>query len=104
MNEIDKIPLAQALILLKHWQEFPGKESIYRELIFKDFSEAFAFMTSIAIKAEVMGHHPDWFNSYNSVTVCLMTKDINGISHLDIELAEHIDAYMNKYMETNKFN
>ena len=61
---------------------------------FKDFSEAFAFMTRVALVAEKAGHHPDWSNSYNSVTITLSTHDAGGLTEKDIALAQAIDKIM----------
>lgn len=61
---------------------------------FKDFSEAFAFMSRVALAAEKAGHHPDWSNSYNSVTITLSTHDAGGLTDKDIALAKAIDAIL----------
>jgi 4a-hydroxytetrahydrobiopterin dehydratase len=61
---------------------------------FKDFSEAFAFMTRVALAAEKAGHHPDWSNSYNSVAIRLSTRDLGGLSQKDIALARSIDKFL----------
>lgn len=71
------------------WNEQNNKLS--REFVFKDFSEAFAFMTRVAILAEKMDHHPEWFNVYNRVVIDLRTHDCDGISDRDFELAGAID-------------
>ena len=65
--------------LRRHWQ-------------FRDFSEAFAFMTRVALLAEAKQHHPNWSNVYNRVTIELTTHDLKGLSDLDAELAQAIDA------------
>jgi 4a-hydroxytetrahydrobiopterin dehydratase len=61
--------------------------ALVREFKFKDFTEAFAFMTAAAEVAERMNHHPDWSNVYNTVTVRLSTHDKGGVTELDVELA-----------------
>jgi len=61
---------------------------------FKDFSEAFAFMTRVALAAEKAGHHPDWSNSYNNVSIRLSTHDAGGLSARDIALAKAIDKLL----------
>ena len=66
--------------------------AIERAFRFKDFSEAFAFMTRVALAAERAGHHPDWSNSYNKVTIRLSTHDAGGLSDKDFTLAKLIDA------------
>ncbi|MDQ3837113.1 MAG: 4a-hydroxytetrahydrobiopterin dehydratase, partial [Thermoproteota archaeon] len=59
---------------------------------FNDFVQAFGFMTKVAMNAEKMNHHPEWFNVYNLVRIDLVTHDVNGISNYDIELARIIDT------------
>ena len=74
---------------LTHW-ELSG-DRLRRQWQFKDFSEAFAFMTRVAMLAETKQHHPNWSNVYNRVTIELTTHDLGGLSHLDAELARSID-------------
>ena len=75
---------------LTQWQG--GDERLKRQWQFSDFSEAFAFMTRVALLAESMQHHPNWSNVYNRVTIELTTHDLGGLSNLDVELARSIDA------------
>lgn len=72
---------------LKEWKKTRGRDSIEKEFIFSDFQAAFSWMTRIALFAEKMDHHPEWFNVYNKVIVTLSTHDVSGISILDIKLA-----------------
>jgi len=74
---------------LPHWQ-LEGKR-LRRQLQFADFSEAFAFMTRVALAAETLGHHPEWSNVWNRVTIALTTHDTGGLTSLDLELASRID-------------
>ena len=67
-------------------------EKLHKEFQFDSFVEAFGFMARVALSAESMNHHPEWFNVYNRVTVDLATHDAGGISALDFELAKKIDA------------
>ena len=67
-------------------------EKLHKEFQFDSFVEAFGFMASVALIAESMNHHPEWFNVYNRVTVDLATHDAGGISALDFELAKKIDG------------
>ncbi len=67
-------------------------EKLHKEFQFDSFVEAFGFMTSVALIAESMNHHPEWFNVYNRVIVDLATHDAGGISALDFELAKKVDA------------
>lgn len=73
------------------WQEQDNK--LYRKFEFKNFSEAFAFMTRVALEAEKMDHHPLWTNVYNKVEVWLNTHDAGGVvTDKDRQLAKKIDA------------
>ena len=72
------------------WTLVEGK--LHREFKFQDFVHAFGFMTSAALIAESMNHHPEWFNVYSTVRVDLNTHDVGGISQLDFDLAEKMDA------------
>ena len=72
-----------------------GKEMLIRTFIFKDFSEAFAFMLRVAIEAEKLNHHPLWTNVYNKVEIWLSTHDAGDIvTQKDIKLAEKINALL----------
>ncbi len=67
---------------------------IHREVIFKNFIEAFSFMTAVALVAEKSGHHPNWKNVYNKVTIALNTHDVDGLSDKDFTLAKAIDTIL----------
>ncbi|XP_005991408.1 pterin-4-alpha-carbinolamine dehydratase [Latimeria chalumnae] len=73
------------------WNGVEGRDAIYKEFIFKDFNEAFGFMTRVALKAEKMDHHPEWFNVYNKVHITLSTHECGGLSHRDVTLATFIE-------------
>lgn len=75
---------------LDGWMVQNGK--LHKEIIFDDFIQAFSFMTKVALHAEKMNHHPEWFNVYNRVTVDLMTHDAGGITAKDIDLAKFIES------------
>ena len=81
----------EALASLPAWTEVQGRDAITRRFTFADFNEAFGFMTRVAIKAQEMNHHPEWFNVYNRVDVTLSTHDADGLTERDIELALFID-------------
>lgn len=83
---------AAALASLPQWREAEGKDAIIRRFQFKDFVEAFGFMTKAALIAERMDHHPEWFNVYRTVDVTLTTHDAGGLSEKDITLAKAMDA------------
>jgi 4a-hydroxytetrahydrobiopterin dehydratase len=76
---------------LHGWQTVHGRDAIQREFKFADFNEAFGFMTRVAIKAQEMNHHPEWFNVYHKVDITLSTHDANGLTERDIALARFID-------------
>jgi len=64
---------------------------LHRQLVFADFVEAFGFMTQVALIAEAMGHHPEWSNVWNRVSIDLTTHDAGGLTALDVTLAQAID-------------
>ena len=80
-----------ALAPLTDWQIVEDREAITRSYKFKDFNEAFGWMTRVAMVAEKMDHHPEWANVYNSVKVTLSTHDAGGITQLDVNLAIIMD-------------
>jgi len=80
-----------ALDRLDGWNEAEGRDAIRKEFRFADFNAAFAFMTRVALKAERMDHHPEWFNVYNRVDITLATHDAGGVTELDVKLAAFID-------------
>ncbi|MBN8992593.1 MAG: 4a-hydroxytetrahydrobiopterin dehydratase [Rhizobiales bacterium] len=81
-----------ALAELPGWSEAPGREAITRTFVFKDFNEAFGFMTRAALVAEKHDHHPEWRNVYKTVEVVLATHDAGGVTKLDIQLATAMNA------------
>lgn len=89
---MSKIPLADALGELPNWQAVEGREAIKRTFEFKNFIEAFGWMTRMAITAEKMNHHPEWFNVYRRVDVVLTTHDAGGVTDLDLKLARAMEA------------
>jgi 4a-hydroxytetrahydrobiopterin dehydratase len=80
-----------ALVRLSGWADVPGRDAITKKFIFKDFNQAFGFMTRAALVAEKMDHHPEWFNVYKTVEVTLATHDAGGVTELDVKLAEAMD-------------
>lgn len=91
-QKLDPAARAQALADLKGWSPIEGRDAIHRRFGFKNFSEAWGFMTRVALMAEKMDHHPEWHNVYNRVDVVLTTHDAGGVTEKDIALA----AFMNK--------
>jgi len=80
-----------ALGTLKGWSNVADRDAITRTFEFKDFNQAFGFMTRAALIAEKMDHHPEWFNVYKKVEVTLSTHDAGGVTELDVKLAEAMD-------------
>jgi 4a-hydroxytetrahydrobiopterin dehydratase len=80
-----------ALARLAGWSEVAGRDAITKTFTFKDFNQAFGFMTRAALVAEKMDHHPEWFNVYKTVAVTLATHDAGGVTELDVKLAEAMD-------------
>lgn len=81
-----------ALKELPGWADAAGREAIARTFVFKDFNEAFGFMTRAALVAEKRDHHPEWRNVYKTVEVVLATHDAGGVTALDVELAAAMNA------------
>src|ERR1700743_1379974 len=82
-GELRKLALAE----LPGWADVGGREAITRTFVFKDFNEAFGFMSRAALVAEKHDHHPEWRNVYKTVEVVLSTHDAGGVTAKDIELA-----------------
>jgi len=81
--------VSRRLSSLSGWTMKDGK--LHRELTFRDFGEAFAFMGEVAREAEALDHHPEWFNVYNRVVIDLTTHDASGVTTLDFELARRAE-------------
>ena len=91
---VDKLSDAarqDALASLPGWETVDGRDAIRRRFRFKDFNEAWGFMSRVALQAERMDHHPEWFNVYSTVDITLSTHDCDGLSERDIALARFID-------------
>ena len=82
----------EAVNRLDGWKQAQEREAIQKTFTFANFNRAFAFMTQVALNAEKMDHHPEWFNIYNRVDVTLATHDVDGLSRKDIELADFMNA------------
>ena len=82
---------AAGLAALPGWREVEGRDAMERAFAFKSFNEAFGFMARVALHAEKMDHHPEWFNVYNRVDVTLATHDAGGVTEKDIDLARKMD-------------
>ena len=81
-----------ALKGLPGWKEVEGREAIERTFVFKDFNEAFGFMSRVAVVAEKNDHHPEWRNVYKTVEVVLTSHDAGGVTARDVALAKAMNA------------
>ncbi len=90
VSRLDPRELEQALRELEGWQVREGK--LHRVYRFRDFVEAWGFMSAAALLVQQMDHHPEWSNVYHTVTVNLVTHDAGGISARDVELATKLEA------------
>ena len=88
VQKLSEAEVAAELGSLKGWSVQQGK--LHRIFECKDFVQAFGFMASVALAAEALGHHPDWSNSWNKVTIDLSTHSVGGLSKFDFELAGKI--------------
>lgn len=93
MNRPQRIGAEAALKELSKWSKAEGgRDAIRRTFRFTDFTAAFGWMTRIALMAEKLDHHPEWFNVYNRVDVTLATHDADGVTELDVRLAKMMDS------------
>ena len=83
---------ASWLDALDGWEMAEDRDAIERTFTFEDFSEAWAFMSRVALIAEKSDHHPEWSNVYNTVEIALTTHDADGLSHRDVKMAKAINA------------
>lgn len=88
-KKLDEVDIERQLAGLPGWTVAGGK--LHREYRFADFVTAFGFMASVALAAEAMNHHPEWFNVYGTVRIDLVTHDAGGITELDLRLASRMD-------------
>jgi 4a-hydroxytetrahydrobiopterin dehydratase len=93
-RKLSESEIDSAMSSLDSWAVEDAK--LHRSFKFANFVDAFTFMTEVALHAEKMDHHPEWFNVYNTVKIDLMTHDVNGISDFDIKLASIIDLVYKK--------
>lgn len=92
VQKLDSAARAKALAELEGWKDVAGRDAIQRSFTFADFNAAFGFMGRVALLAEKMDHHPEWFNVYNRVDVTLATHDCGGVSERDIAMARFMNA------------
>lgn len=86
-TKLDESARNTALEELEGWELLRGRDAIKKVFTFRNFSEAWGFMSRVALKAEEMNHHPEWFNVYRTVEVTLSTHDVGGLSELDVKMA-----------------
>ena len=91
MKAIDDLERDSLLKEIPDWQYKPEQKAIEKEFRFSSFGACFAFMTHVAFLAESMNHHPEFFQCYNRLKILLTTHDVDGISSLDLEMAQKID-------------
>ena len=90
-----KLKTAQRVAALKQlagWKKVRGREAIEKTFVFKDFNEAFGWMTRVAMFAEEIHHHPEWSNVYKTINVVLTTHDAGGVTELDLRMANAMNA------------
>lgn len=94
IDRLNDPQIKESLANLTGWERCDDRHAIKRSFKFKDFNAAWGFMSRIALLAEKMDHHPEWFNIYNRVEITLTTHDANGISERDIKMATKIETYL----------
>ena len=87
MKKLSKIEVTNKIKRLSGWKLVKGRNAITKTFKFKNFTEAFGWMTSMALYAEKKDHHPEWFNVYSTVEVSLSTHDAGGVTNLDLDMA-----------------
>ncbi|XP_065563187.1 pterin-4-alpha-carbinolamine dehydratase-like isoform X1 [Artemia franciscana] len=80
------------------WKEVNDRDALYKEFAFKNFNQAWGFMSMVALEAEKTDHHPEWFNVFNKVNITLATHECQGISDRDVKLATFIDQVAQKFL------
>lgn len=88
---MEKLGAEAVVAKLSGWSVVDGRDAIRKVYEFADFNAAWGFMSRVAVKAEQMDHHPEWFNVWNKVDVTLATHDAGGVTELDLTLASFMD-------------
>ena len=91
VEKLDGAARASLGATLPDWRLVDGRDALHRAFRFRDFGEAWGFMTRVALLAEAQDHHPEWSNVYNRVEITLTTHDAGGLSQRDMKLAQAID-------------
>ncbi|XP_065354194.1 pterin-4-alpha-carbinolamine dehydratase [Calliphora vicina] len=97
LTEQERAEVLQPLLNVG-WTLVNGRDAIYKEYLFKDFNQAFSFMSGVALLAEKMNHHPEWFNVYNKVQVTMSTHDVAGLSSKDIRMAKYMEEHSKRFL------
>ena len=93
MSKLDENARTDALARLPGWALVDGRDALSRTYTFRNFNQAWGFMSRAALLAEKMNHHPEWFNVWNRVDVTLSTHDVGGLSALDVRMARAMDSF-----------
>jgi len=93
MKKLDSAARAAFLREFPAWREVEGRDAIARLFTFEDFNQTFGFMTRVALLAEKLDHHPEWFNVYNRIEVTLSTHDAGGVTEKDVAMAKAMEEY-----------
>ena len=91
IKKLTKTEVTQKLKRLSGWKMVKGRNAITKTFKFKDFIQAFSWMTAMAIYAEKKNHHPEWSNVYSTVVVTLATHDSGGVTKLDLDMAQEMN-------------
>ena len=91
MKQVLRVGAPSALLLLEGWTAAKDRDALQKTFVFKNFNEAFGFMSRVALQAEKLDHHPEWSNVYNRVEVTLTTHDAQGVTERDVALASFMD-------------
>ena len=100
MEKLNSAARAAFLREFPEWREAEGRDAIARLFQFQDFNRAFGFMTRVALLAEKLDHHPEWFNVWNTVRIDLATHDAGGITALDVKLARAMESLASRCLGT----
>jgi len=93
MKPLSQAERAEILPALDGWAMVEGRDAIRKRYVFVDFNAAFGWMARVALVAERMNHHPEWFNVYRTVEVTLSTHDADGLTRRDVDLAQRMDQF-----------
>lgn len=92
-EKLSEQAIEEGLSAVDGWELVKDGTAISKSFKFKNFSQAWAFMSRLALLAEKMNHHPEWFNVYNKVDITLNTHDVGGLSELDFKMARQADSF-----------